>query len=202
MKVILENELEKQAWEIMKAAHYKWEKNYGDSILGQMDWYFNDLHEDEVKAMVDKEARRRVEENWDLETTLDEYLSEEECEENDGVTREELVEEYNHLRGQILQRLEEEKVAVKEELRRLYYDFFNAPESLTIISANSQNKEDQKRALLQKYYEMAQHNLSCYSENYAMNKAKEGLEGEWKETKAECELLKEMMGEEANRWPG
>ncbi|MTI84348.1 MAG: hypothetical protein FH756_10685 [Firmicutes bacterium] len=204
MKIILKNELEKWAWQIMLEAHYKWEKNYGDSLRQQMDWYFFDLLGDQVKKRIESEARKRVKENWEhtigLETTLDEYLYEcaEECE-NDGVTREELVEDYEHLRGLILQHFEDEKEAVEEDLRRLYSSLFNAPESLTVVYAQSQNKVNQKRELLQKYYEMACHNLLCCSKNYAMDQAKEGFEGEWKQYQVECEILQEMMAEETSK---
>ncbi len=199
MIIILENELEKQAWQIMLEAHHKWEKNHGDSLRQMMDWYFFDLCHDKVKEIIEKEARKRMNEKWkhiiNLETTLEEYLAEcaEECK-NDGVTRRELVEDYEHLRGKILWALEDEKVVIKEDLRNLYYSFFNAPESLTVI-VKSQNKEEQKQGLLQKYYEMARHNLTCYSENCAMNKAKKGFDMEWKQAQIECELLQEMIAE-------
>lgn len=49
--------------------------------------------------------------------------------------------------------------------------------------------------LLSKYYEMACHNLLCYSNSYAMEQAKEGFEEEWRQAKAECELLQEMIKE-------
>ena len=134
MKIILESELEKKAWGIMMGAHYKWEKNNGDSLRDQMEWHFFDLNRDDVKAMIDEEAHRRVKENWDnvlsLETQLDGYL---EDSADDGVSREELVEEYERLRGEILEDLEDEKVAVEEDLRRLYSSFFNAPERLTVV---------------------------------------------------------------------
>jgi seryl-tRNA synthetase len=130
----LGKELEKQAWGIMMGAHYKWEKNYGDSLREQMEWHFFDLNNDDVKAMIEEEAHRRVKENWDnvlsLETSLNEYLKD--CA-DDGVSREELVEEYERLRGEILEDLEDEKVAVEEDLRRLYSSFFNAPERLTVV---------------------------------------------------------------------
>jgi len=99
-----------------------------------MEWHFFDLNRDDVKAMIDEEAHRRVKENWDnvlsLETQLDGYL---EDSADDGVSREELVEEYERLRGEILEDLEDEKVAVEEDLRRLYSSFFNAPERLTVV---------------------------------------------------------------------
>ncbi len=134
MKIILENELEKKAWGIMMEAHYKWEKNYGDSLRQQMEWHFFDLKRDDVKAMIEEEAHRRVNEDWrnilTLDMTLEEYL--EECA-DDGVSREELVEEYERLHGEILEDLEVQKVAVEEDLRRLYSSFFNAPEGLTVV---------------------------------------------------------------------
>jgi len=134
MKIILESELEKQTWEIMMAAHYKWEKNHGDSLRDQMQWYFEDLYRDEVKAVIEKEARRRVNEDWkhtlSLETILDEYLKE--CV-DDGVSREELVEEYERLCGEMLEDLKNQRAAVEEDLRRLYSRFFNAPERLTVV---------------------------------------------------------------------
>ena len=134
MKIILENELEKQAWGIMMGANYKWEKNHGDSLREQMEWHFFDLNRNDVKAMIDEEAPRRVKENWDnvlsLETTLNEYL--EECA-DDGVSRDELVEEYERLRGEILEDLEDKKEAVEEDLRKLYSSFFNTPERLTVV---------------------------------------------------------------------
>ncbi len=54
----------------------------------------------------------------------------------------------------------------------------------------------QKKRLLQKYYEMACHNLMCYSRNYLMElEQKEGFETEWKQANEECLLLQEMMDE-------
>jgi len=53
----------------------------------------------------------------------------------------------------------------------------------------------QKRDLLQKYYEMACHNLLCYSDSYLADKPIIGHENEWEEIKVECELLKEMIEE-------
>jgi hypothetical protein len=47
--------------------------------------------------------------------------------------------------------------------------------------------------LLKKYYDMACHNLLCYSRNYAMTVPKEGFEVEWKQVNEECELLQEMI---------
>lgn len=52
-----------------------------------------------------------------------------------------------------------------------------------------------KKDLLKKRYEMACHNLLCYSKNYAMSEAKEGYEAQWKLANEECELLQEMIDE-------
>lgn len=52
-----------------------------------------------------------------------------------------------------------------------------------------------KRDLLQKHYDMAYHNLMCYSKNLAMDTAKEGFEEEWQNALNERDLLKEMINE-------
>jgi len=52
-----------------------------------------------------------------------------------------------------------------------------------------------KKELLQKYYDLACHNLLCYSKNWAMTEPKEGYEVEWKQAKEECALLEEMIKE-------
>ncbi|ACV64875.1 hypothetical protein Dtox_4208 [Desulfofarcimen acetoxidans DSM 771] len=77
----------------------------------------------------------------------------------------------------------EKKDSVQNESTRVVDDSVNA------------KKYVQKIGLLQKYYEMACHNLLCYSKNYAMNQPKEKYESEWKEAQAECELLQEMINE-------
>ena len=59
----------------------------------------------------------------------------------------------------------------------------------------TQSKTIQKEELLKKYYDMACHNLLCYSKNYGMSEAKEGYEAEWSQAEAECNLLQEMMAE-------
>lgn len=52
-----------------------------------------------------------------------------------------------------------------------------------------------KRKLLEKNYEMACHNLLCYSANYGMTEPKEGYEKEWLAAQEECQLLIEMINE-------
>lgn len=54
----------------------------------------------------------------------------------------------------------------------------------------------QKLDLLEKYYNMATHNLLCYSESYLMTKPKKGYDESWKRAKEECDLLDTMIGEE------
>lgn len=54
-----------------------------------------------------------------------------------------------------------------------------------------------KRELLQKYLDLASHNLLCYSRNYLMNEPKDGYENEWQQANEECKLLDEMKKEAA-----
>ena len=49
--------------------------------------------------------------------------------------------------------------------------------------------------LFKKYYDMACHNLLCYSANYLMGKPKEGYEEEWEEARQEVEILEELIKE-------
>jgi hypothetical protein len=51
----------------------------------------------------------------------------------------------------------------------------------------------QRNELLQKYLEMANHNLLCYSRNYAMTEFKDGYKKEWNEANEEIELLESMI---------
>lgn len=50
-----------------------------------------------------------------------------------------------------------------------------------------------KLDLLQEYYAMACHSLSCFSKDYAMDKPIEGCEEMWGRYRVKCELLKEMI---------
>lgn len=49
--------------------------------------------------------------------------------------------------------------------------------------------------IIKKQYDMACHNLLVYSSNYLMDSPKTGFELEWKQAKAECELLEEWLEE-------
>ena len=52
--------------------------------------------------------------------------------------------------------------------------------------------------LLQEMYNMATHNLLCYSENYLMDKPKENYKEEWNTEQEKLDILKEMIEEEKN----
>lgn len=56
-----------------------------------------------------------------------------------------------------------------------------------------------KKDLLNKYYDMACHNLFCYSKNYGMTEPKEGFEANWKEVQEEVQLLEAMIKEEEKK---
>ena len=57
-----------------------------------------------------------------------------------------------------------------------------------------------KREILQKYYDLACHNLLCYSTTYGMDTPKPGFEKEWEESNKEVALLKEMLDELPELW--
>ena len=52
-----------------------------------------------------------------------------------------------------------------------------------------------KGDLLQKYYDMACHNLLCYSANFLMEEPKRGFEAEWEQSKNECDLMQEILNQ-------
>lgn len=52
-----------------------------------------------------------------------------------------------------------------------------------------------KKELLNKYRDMACHNLLCYSNNYLMTEPKAGYEKEWQEAKEEVKILEEIISE-------
>lgn len=142
MKVILENELEKWAWDVMMSAHYKWEKNHGSVLQDQISWWFEDLYKDEREEAVKQEVERRLRDNWDDDYGLseDEYVArvladlDDDWDEDEKKTYEdELREEYKLLQDDIADDREDLTETVKDELRDVYYTFFNAPEKLTVI---------------------------------------------------------------------
>lgn len=134
MRIILENELEKHAWEIMMAAHYKWEKNHGDSLREQMDWYFEELYGKETDKLVDEEVERRLREEFGEEffVSEDEYV--ESGLENDKANHDsDLREEYRQVQADIVDVRKYLQTEIRTELRALYYIFFTTPEMLTVI---------------------------------------------------------------------
>jgi len=147
VNVILENELEKWAWEIMMAAHYKWEKNHGSSLTNQMEWYFFDLYKEETEGMIQKEVDARLvpdygpdgfnvigftEEQY-VREGLDNYKDDDLTKQELEKLKTELVDEYRD----ILEDYENEKEHVWDNVRldlyKTYHTFFCAPERLTVI---------------------------------------------------------------------
>lgn len=140
MKVILENELEKWAWDVMMSAHRKWEKNHGSVLRDQMNWYFEDIYKEEKEKMIKEEVERRLRECWgdDFWLGKEEYIvkglanyegwdeDDKKSIENDLWTEHEVMnEDISNDRKEIMNEVE-------DELREMYYAFFNAPENLTV----------------------------------------------------------------------
>lgn len=63
-------------------------------------------------------------------------------------------------------------------------------------------KNKTRRALLKDCYDMACHNLLCYSKDYSMNEPKEGFEEQWRVAKEECDIYKTMMDECGDKYTG
>lgn len=142
MKIILENELEKYAWEIMMSAHYKWEKNHGDSLQRQMDTYFHYAYKKETEEIIKKEVERRLRDMFGEEffASEDEYVKSGLEDYGDEMTDEEkrelerdLRKEYRSNQEDIVEKREYMPEHVEDDLREVYYTFFNAPEDLTVI---------------------------------------------------------------------
>ena len=156
MKIILENEIEKWAWDVMMRAHYKWEKNYGRGLQDQMDWYFEELYKEETDKAIKDEIDRRLRDNWgdDYGINEEEYVANglkvvgdlEDWNEDDITEmKNELREEYEVLQEDIAEEREMLTFTVEEELRSLYYTFFNAPEKLTVIFNGETIQEVKKK---------------------------------------------------------
>lgn len=144
MRIILENEMEKQAWPILLAAHYKWEKNHGDSISSQMEWYFNGLFKEETEIIVMAEAKARLLAIYGpdggvniIGVTEEQYIENGSYGLNDEVIdlvefKKDLSIEYRELMADY----EDDKISiteeVRDELRNIHYNLFNAPEDLTV----------------------------------------------------------------------
>lgn len=147
MRIVLENEMEKQLWSILLVAHHKWEKNHGSSIREQMEWYFFDLYKEETDQMIAGEATARLMEDYGPEgldvigVSEEQYIQKglDNRKEDFGLTEEEsdrlkieLAEEYRDLVEDYETDKEVKEEAVRDEIISFYYRFFNAPETLTV----------------------------------------------------------------------
>ncbi|MHB1127534.1 MAG: hypothetical protein ACYC2T_11385 [Bacillota bacterium] len=142
MKIILETALEGTIWDVMVAAHYKWEKNHGDTLQEQMDWYLKDLFKEEIdgakKAEVQRRVRQLYPEAFLLEKEKEERINEAVTEAD--ATREELEEEFQWLEeeaGEMEKSLME--YGLDEEINYLVYTFLRDPGKLTVIKAYEEN---------------------------------------------------------------
>jgi len=140
MRIILENELERKVWPVLMAAHYKWEKNHGDSLRGQMEWYLNDLYKEETEEWIITEVKRRLKDNnlgYEPGMTVEQYIQQNvedldlepaELEEH----KKDLTEDYQEIKEDYESIREGHEYDVREELRNFYFCLFNAPEDLTV----------------------------------------------------------------------
>lgn len=141
MKIILENEMEKKAWSILLSAHYKWEKNHGDSINNQMKFYFYDLFKDETEKIIEEEVKSRLNAVYgDLNivgVSKEQYVK--------GVlddapyeVKEEVEGEYDDLISCYEYDKESIPGIVKQQLFDFHYELFNAPELLVVESSDGE----------------------------------------------------------------
>ncbi|AGL01123.1 hypothetical protein [Desulfoscipio gibsoniae] len=143
MKVILESELERCAWEIMMAAQYKWKRNYGGLMCDHLDFYFEDIYKEEADKAVNDEVERRLREKFSAEFFLskDEYVKWElegyALEELIDGERQKLEQEFRDDYDCVWEQIEDEREYlledVKQKLRGFYYAFFNGPKRLTVV---------------------------------------------------------------------
>jgi len=143
MKIILESELEKCAWEIMMAAQYKWERNYGSSMCDYFDYYLKDIYKEEADQAVKDEAESRLRDKFGEEffvgkdeyvkSELEGYAPDELIDEEKQELEQGLCEDYDHVWEQIEDEREYLMEDVRQKLRGIYYTFFNGPQRLTVI---------------------------------------------------------------------
>ena len=162
MKIILESELERYAWEEMIPALTRWERHNGRTLRDYMEWWMEDLNKDQTEAAIKAEVERRLEDEYsdDLNTTEEEEyvaaamsrhedpdkldydlatLVENPEEERERMRKErqewaaEYRQEYRDLQAEIADRREELMEEIKEKLRRTYCMFFSDLEDLTIL---------------------------------------------------------------------
>lgn len=143
--------MEKKAWEIMMSAHYKWEKNHGSQLQDFISFYFSEIYIDVVNEIIEKETEvrlkviheeeyfcsedefvvNRIDENIDWWND-DEYYEPLDFQEIAEEIKE-WLDEYREVQEEIQAARENTRFDVQDELRLFYYNFFNAPETLTVI---------------------------------------------------------------------
>ncbi|SFF97572.1 hypothetical protein SAMN05660649_00291 [Desulfotomaculum arcticum] len=143
MKVILENELEKCAWEIMMAAQHKWKRNYGSLMCDHLDFYFEDIYKEEADKAVNEEVERRLRDEFGEEffvgkdeyvkSELEGYALDELTDEERQELEREFCDDYKYVWEQIEDEREYLLEDVRQKLRGVYYTFFNGPQRLTIV---------------------------------------------------------------------
>ncbi len=144
MRIILENELEEKIWPILMAAHYKWEKNYGQTLQGQMEFYLHDLYKEETEEYIAAEIERRLKSaSWGIYEpgmTMDQYIKKGLEEVNEVDWDPEELEEYKNALSDEYGEHKEDYDNIKEQynytVRQMLTEFsfclFNAPEKLTV----------------------------------------------------------------------
>lgn len=147
MRIVLETKMEKWAWEIMMAAHSKWQKHSGSNLLNHMERYFYDIYKQETEEMIKKEAEARlapdygpeglnvigVSEEQYVQEGLDNNKGDDLLEQELEKFKQVLVVEYLNF----LESYEDEKQYVIKDVKcdiwQIYYTLFSAPERLTVI---------------------------------------------------------------------
>ncbi|SFR14988.1 hypothetical protein [Desulfoscipio geothermicus] len=143
MKVILENELEKYAWEVMMAAQHKWKRNHGGVLCDQLDWYFEELYKEETDNIIKAEVERRLRDEFGEEffVSKDEYVKSElkgyALDELTDKARQELEQEFREDYERVWEQIDDKREYllehVRQKLRGVYHTFFNGPQRLTVI---------------------------------------------------------------------
>lgn len=143
MKVILENELERYAWDVMMNAQRKWIRNQGSSLVDYLDWHFEELHKEETDNAVKKEVEQRLRDKFGDEffVSEDEYVKAElegyaldklADEERQGLEQN-FREDYVQVRRLIDDERELLTEYVRLILRDLYLNYFIKLEKMTVI---------------------------------------------------------------------
>ncbi|MDA8335101.1 MAG: hypothetical protein M0Z41_08955 [Peptococcaceae bacterium] len=136
MKITLESELERYAWEVMVQAHRKWEKNHGDSLRDQMEWYFDGIFKADTDEAIKAEVQLRLEDAYggDPDITEEQYVSTARLGDGEDPGWEERYrEEYQCLQAEIAAKREELTWDAKQALRDAWHRYLLAPEDLTVM---------------------------------------------------------------------